>query len=304
MSQIFDALHQSATEKPGNGLRDVSAAKELLQVVERKAVTSAVMVPAESSPVSVDSTQQFPTVKASVPDSGKLVCFTQNDSLAAEKFRFLATRLRHLQQKRSLKRLVITSSVTGEGKSIVAANLACALAAGKQQVLLVEGDLRRPSLAHQFGLQDLHGLSQMLHKTNGDANHIYRLEGLQLCVLLAGDIHSSPVEFMETSSLSTLMDRISTAFDWVVIDSPPVEPLADTSIWMRMADGVLLVTRPGVTSKRQLQRSFEAIEQTKLLGTVLNASTETATNHYYHHYANNRTGGLQVTSSTAKQRTP
>lgn len=144
----------------------------------------------------------------------------------------------------------------------------------------------------------------MLHKTDGDASYIYRLEGFQLCVLLAGDIHNSPVEFMETSHLSTLMDCISTNFDWVVIDSPPVEPLADTSIWMRIADGVLLVTRPGVTSKRQLQRSFEAIEQAKLLGTVMNASTETANNHYYHHYANSRTGGLQVTSSKAKQQTP
>jgi capsular exopolysaccharide synthesis family protein len=301
MSQIFDALHQSATEKPGNSLREVSAAKELLQVVERKAVASAVSVAAEPSPVPGDSAPQFPTVKTSLSDSSKIVCLTQSDSLAAEKFRFLATRLRHLQQKRSLKRLVITSSVTGEGKSLVAVNLACALAAGKQRVLLVEGDLRRPSLAPQLGLQDLHGLSQMLHKTDGDTNHIYRLESLQLCVLLAGDIHSSPVEFIETSSLSNLMDRISTAFDWVVIDSPPVEPLADTSIWMRMADGVLLVTRPGVTSKRQLQRSFEAIEQAKLLGTVLNASAETATNHYYHHYAGNRTGGFQVTSSTAKR---
>jgi capsular exopolysaccharide synthesis family protein len=299
MSQIFDALHQSATERSGNGLREVSAAKELLQVVERKAVTSAVMVAVEPLPAPVDRTQQFPLVKASVFDCGRLVCFTQSDCLAAEKFRFLATRLRHLQQKRSLKRLVITSSVTGEGKSIVAANLACTLAAGKQQVLLVEGDLRRPSLAPQLGLQDLHGLSQMLRKTDGDANHIYRLEGLQLCVLLAGDIHNSPVEFMETSNLSTLMDRISSAFDWVVIDSPPVLPLADTSIWMRLADGVLLVTRPGVTSKRQLLRSFESLEQNKLLGTVLNASTETATNNYYRHYTTPSVG-FQVAGSASK----
>jgi capsular exopolysaccharide synthesis family protein len=298
MSQIFDALHQSATEKSSNGLRELSAAKELLQVVERNAATSAVRVSAE--PVPADSTQRFPSVRAEVPDGGKLVCLTQGDSLAAEKFRFLATRLRHLQQKRPLKRLVITSSVSGEGKSIVAANLACALAAGKQQVLLVEGDLRRPSLAHQLGLENLQGLSQMLHKNDGETNHIYRLEGLQLCVLLAGDIHNSSVEFMETSKLGALMDRISTAFDWVVIDSPPVLPLADTSIWMRIADGVLMVTRPGVTSKRQLQRSFEAIEQAKLLGMVLNASTETATNHYYRHYASTRSGGLQVASSVAK----
>ncbi len=81
------------------------------------------------------------------------------------------------------------------------------------------------------------------------------------------------------------MDRISSGFDWVVIDSPPVLPLADTSIWMRLADAILLVTRPGVTTKSQLQRGLEAIEQSKLLGAVLNASTEATTNHYYYHYA-------------------
>ncbi len=72
-----------------------------------------------------------------------------------------------------------------------------------------------------------------------------------------------------------MMDRISSGFDWVVIDSPPVLPLADTSMWMRLADAILLVMRPGVTSKKQLQRSFEAIEQSKLIGSVLNASSET-----------------------------
>ena len=70
-----------------------------------------------------------------------------------------------------------------------------------------------------------------------------------------------------------------------MIDSPPVLPLADTSIWMRLADAILLVTRPGTTAKRQLQRSLEAIEQSKLLGAVLNGSREAATNNYYYRYS-------------------
>ena len=240
----------------------------------------------------------FPSVKPDASAQGKFVCFNHRDSLAAEKFRFLATRLRHMQQKRSLKRLVITSSVTGEGKSIVAANLAYALAAGKQQVLLVEGDLRRPSLEQHLGLRDLPGLSQMLRSSNEALNNIHCLENSGLHLLLAGEAHHNPLEFMDAGKLSSLMDRISTTFDWVVIDSPPLLPLADTSIWIRIADGILLVTRPGVTSKRQLQRTYEALEQSKLLGSVLNASNETATNHYYHYYA--RSGGLQVSTATVK----
>jgi capsular exopolysaccharide synthesis family protein len=298
MSQIFDALHQSASERAGNGTREFSAAKELLQVVERKSASSAALADAPSAPVTRDPARPYPSVKSDVSAHSKFVCFNHMESLAAEKFRFLATRLRHMQQKRSLKRLVITSSVTGEGKSIVAANLAWALAAGKQQVLLVEGDLRRPSLAQHLGLRDLPGLSQMLRSTNDGLNNIHCLENSGLHVLLAGEAHNNPLEFMDAGKLSSLMDRISTAFDWVVIDSPPVLPLADTSMWIRMAEGILLVMRPGVTSKRQLQRTYEALEQSKLLGSVLNASNETATNHYYHYYAGN--GGLQVSSSSAK----
>lgn len=296
MSQIFDALHQSATER-GNGAREFSAAKELLQVVERRNASATALAEEPAvTPVSSDALPQFPSAKVELPEYSRFVCFGQTDTLAAEKFRFLATRLRHLQQKRSVKRMVVTSSVVGEGKSMVAANLACALAMGKQQVLLIEGDLRRPSLGDALGLRELPGLSQMLQSDDDSRNNIYRLDGAGLCVLLAGDAHSNPLEFMDAGKLSILLDRICAGFDWVVIDSPPVLPLADTSIWTRLSDAILMVTRPGVTSKKQLQRSFDAIEQAKLLGSVLNASTETTSNHYYYHYTS-RTGAAQSPTS-------
>jgi capsular exopolysaccharide synthesis family protein len=299
MSQIFDALNQSATERTGNGLREFSAAKELLQVVERKTASPAVLEEPPAAPDSQDTPRQFSSASVVLPANSKFVCFGEPECLAAEKFRFLATRLRHLQQKRSLKRLVVTSSVTGEGKSMVAANLACALDGGKQQVLLVEGDIRRPSLARQLGLEALPGLSQVLRSADDCLDNTYRLDNSGLCVLLAGKAHSNPLEFMDSAKLSKLMDRVSPGFDWVIIDSPPVLPLADTSIWTRLADAVLMVTRPGVTSKQQLQRTLEAIEQSKLLGAILNASTETTTNHYYYHYSP-RAGALSASSSAAK----
>lgn len=284
MSQIFDALHQSATERSGNGSREFSAAKELLQMVERKAVAASSIM--DTAPVThvAEPAGDYPSAAVDLAAHAKFVCFEQKDSLAAEKFRFLATRLRHLQQKRSLQRLVVTSSVPGEGKSMVAANLACALALGKQEVLLLEGDLRKPSLGRQMGLRDLPGLTQALCGEDGGTN-IFRLEGRNLCVLLAGGSHNNPLEFMDGNKLSALTDRIARSFDWVIIDCPPILPLADTSIWMRLADAILLVARPGVTPKRQLQSSIDAIEQSKLLGTVLNASSETTANHYYYQYS-------------------
>jgi Mrp family chromosome partitioning ATPase len=77
------------------------------------------------------------------------------------------------------------------------------------------------------------------------------------------------------------MERLTAYFDWIIIDSPPVLPLADTSIWMRMADGVLLVTRQGTTQKRQLQKGLEALDQKKLLGALLNGAVASTYSGYY-----------------------
>ena len=284
MSQIFDALQRSETDRSGT---EVPAAKELLEVVERNAaqVTTVAERPRKEDTALVYS-REFPTARATLSPDNKLVCATDEESLAAEKFRFLGVRLRHLQQKRSLKRILVTSSVAGEGKSTIAANLACALARNKQRVLLLDGDLRRPSLASQLGLDSLPGLGELLEGSGTLTANVYRVESLGFWILPAGKSPRNPLEFMQPGKLTALLDQLGEAFDWIVIDSPPVLPLADTSIWMRLADAILLVTRPGTTAKRQLQRSLEAIEQSKLLGAVLNGSKEaTANNYHYYHYS-------------------
>ena len=89
---------------------------------------------------------------------------------------------------------------------------------------------------------------------------------------------------MQSGRLSSLMDQLATWFDWIVVDTPPILPLADTSVWIRVVDGALLVTRQGTSEKRQLQRGLEAIEKSKLIGALLNCSSNTAHNDYYYHY--------------------
>ena len=78
------------------------------------------------------------------------------------------------------------------------------------------------------------------------------------------------------------MDQLTTWFDWIIVDSPPVLPLADTSVWMRLADGILLATRQGVTEKRKLLRGLEAIEPKKLIGALVNSSNNAAASDYYY----------------------
>ena len=304
MSQIFDALRRSEAERSGSDLTGLSDATELLELAERQGGARQVVHRAkderQTESIGIDQFRQFQSVRVLVPPQSKLVCITDEESLAAEKFRFLKVRLRHLQQKRPLKRLLITSSVPEEGKSMIAANLAYTLAKKQQQrILLLEGDLRRPSLAKQLGLGKLPGLSELLQGEPSPAMNIYQLEGLGFWILPAGSPPTDPLELLQSRDLSALMDQLGAWFDWIVIDSPPVLPLGDTSVWMRLADGILLVTRPGKTAKRQLQRALEAVEQSKLLGALVNGSTEATRGNYYHYYAGNRTAP-KITSQTAE----
>jgi Mrp family chromosome partitioning ATPase len=89
---------------------------------------------------------------------------------------------------------------------------------------------------------------------------------------------------MQSGRLSELLDQLSGWFDWIIIDSPPVLPLADTSVWARLVDGILLVTREGTTKRRLLQSGLKALEQSKLLGAVVNSSASTDHTNYYYRY--------------------
>ena len=287
MSHIFDALQRSETERAGGDSpllepSTYSVATELLQIAERKRRGANA---ASSAPLDYpDSLDRFPALPVSILPNSRLVAVGEEESLGAEKFRFLAVRLRQLRQSRPLKKVLITSTIPQEGKSTVAANLACTLARRKQhKTLLVEGDLRRPTVAQKFGLGRVPGLSEWLRGETETMN-VYRLEALGLWVLPAGSAPENPLELMQSGKLSPTMEQLTAWFDWVIIDSPPLLPLADTSIWARLADGVLLVTRKGVTEKQQLQRGLETLEPAKLLGALVNGSTDAAHSDYYQRY--------------------
>jgi capsular exopolysaccharide synthesis family protein len=321
MSQLFDALQRSEAERSGGKFPSSSLATEVLQAAEREATAGRETTVVCDLPVQAEvlgEQEVFPDFQAAaalgmlaqaqtaaeiaandigdpfskfqslpivLPAQSRLVCLTEKDSLASEKFRFLGVRLRQLRQNRQLKKVLITSAIPQEGKSMVAANLACTLARRTQQrTILLEGDLRRPSLSQMFGLGKLQGLSEWLQGERGPATSIYHLEGPGFWFLPAGSSPRNALELMQSGRLSAIMDQLAAWFDWIVIDSPPVLPLADTSLWVRLADGILLVTRQGTTEKKQLQRGLEAIEPQKLIGALLNCSSGTAHSNYYYHY--------------------
>jgi capsular exopolysaccharide synthesis family protein len=316
MSLIFDALQRSEAERSGVDLSALTAATEVLELAELHAVsdqkvathaekpdatrsdTSSVVRTAAPTTVALEDAAlaepsqhnehldvfpQFQIQQVVVPAEKRLICYTDGESLAAENFRFLGIRLQHLRRERTLKKVLITSTIPQEGKSMVSANLACTLARRMhQRTLLVEGDVRRPTLSPMFGVSMLPGISECLQGERTLMKSIYLLEGPGLWLLPAGSSPRNPLELLQSGKLSAMMDQLNTWFDWIIIDSPPVMPLADTSVWMRLADGILLVVREGISEKRQLVRGLEALEAKKVIGALVNGSKRSApSDHYY-----------------------
>lgn len=273
MSHIFDALQRFGVEQTGIEYPDmISVATKVLQSPAPQ------QIPVEPL--------EFPSVAVSVQPSGGLVFLTEPESLAAEKFRFLGVRMRQLRQSRPLKTLLVTSTIAEEGKSLVSANLAGVLARrNKHKVLLIEGDIRRPVQAEQFGLGARDGLSEWLREDTQALSNIYRLERADFWLMPAGHPPTNALELLQSARLTTLMQQVAERFDWIIVDSPPLLPLADTTVWARLTDGALLVVREGTTGKEPLRRGLEILKKTDLIGIVLNASSDANHHNYYQRYA-------------------
>ena len=217
------------------------------------------------------------------PKWGKLVSLTDQESAGAEAFRLISVRLYDMRHDRHLKSLLITSTIPQEGKSMVSANLACTLAkGGHEKVLLIEGDVRRPTLAQKLGMESRAGLCELLRKEVSLFQSIVHLPDAKMWVLPSGQVDGNPLELLQSQKLSPLMTQLVGYFDWIIIDSPPVLPVADASVWSAFADGILLVTRYGITQKKELIRGVNQIDKRKLVGAVLNYSKNRCYFDYYY----------------------
>jgi capsular exopolysaccharide synthesis family protein len=292
MSYIFEALQRAESERSGGSLpTNADSVADLLQKVEEEIdrKQSLSEVPPSAKPESPEA-GSFGSARVLTPapaGDAKLVCLTDQGGLAAEKFRVLGLKLRHLRELRKLNRIVITSSIPEEGKSLVTANLALNQSRSKiLNTVLVDGDLRRPELASRFGFhRSLPGLSEVLRGERQLTEVVYKLEGSGLRFLPAGVTPENPIELMQSGRLQQVLEQLDTFFDWIIIDTPPIRPLADTPLWMKLADGVLLVTREGVCDKKQLERAMEVIDRSTMLGVVVNSCSSNEQKYYYARYS-------------------
>jgi capsular exopolysaccharide synthesis family protein len=292
MSHIFEALQRAEAERSGgNSSRVPDSVADLLERALSRGADGTESVPvldrvAADERLDADTLSAARVLLPTPAGDARLVCLNDQGSLAAEKFRVLGLRLRNLREKRKLKRIVVTSTIPEEGKTLCAANLALNQSRSKiLRTLLVDGDLRRPALASRFGLsRSLPGLTECLRGEKQLSEVLYKLNGTNLWFLPAGIPPENPLELMQSGRTVELLDRLGSFFDWVIIDSPPVFPLADTAFWMKLSDGVLLVVREGVSERQPLKRVLEIVDRSVLLGIVVNSYTNGDHKSYYQHY--------------------
>ena len=220
-------------------------------------------------------------------DDAHLILASRPKDAVSERYRRLRARLELGSDDGSPppRVILVTSSVPDEGKTTTAFNLALAFAEERQRsTVLVDLDLRRPSVGRYLTPAPNLGLTEILSDAVGVDHGIISVTGTRLNVLPAGKPRSNPTELLRSGSLGALMTELRKRFDWIVIDTPPAVPFSDAAVVQGLVDGTLLVVRAGTTPKATVNRALESLEGGPVLGVVLNDVSPTPVDRYYYRY--------------------
>lgn len=209
-----------------------------------------------------------------------------------EQYRRLAAVLHDAQSTTGLQVVMVASAVAGEGKTLTASNLALTFSESYQKrVLLIDGDLRRPTLHSVFRLETTFGLADGLLSTS-ETKMLVRQISSRLAVLPAGRPISDPMAGLTSERMKRLLDEARQSFDWVLLDTPPVMLLPDAHLMTSMVDGVVLVVRAGSTPFELVRRASEALGRSRIVGAVLNRAEASGQQDHYHYYGYGDSGGV------------
>lgn len=222
-------------------------------------------------------------------DSGrsKIAILSATASGAAEAYRTLRANLRFVSLEKPFRTILVTSPVASAGKSTTSANLAATLAQGGSKVVLVSGDLRRPSVHKLFGLSNARGVVDILDPDFPLSEGFQKPEIPNLRLLATGGLPPNPTEILGSERFGQILSQLREIADYVILDAPPVLGLGDSSALASKVDGVLLVVRTGSVTKREVTHAVDQLRKAggKIAGAVLNAvEAEDGYGYYYHYY--------------------
>lgn len=198
------------------------------------------------------------------------VMLTEPHGVAAEEYRRVVTNLEFAGVDRRIRSATVTSALSGDGKSTTAVNLAVAAAERAQRVLLVDADLRRPSVAEYLGIEGGVGLTNVLLGSATPAEAIQRVG--ELDVLPSGILPPNVTQLVTSDAMARLFGELLMRYDFIVVDAPPLLPVVDALTFAKLTDGALLVARERVTRRKQLRLALESLQHVgaTVLGVVLN----------------------------------
>ena len=215
----------------------------------------------------------------------RLVIVTQPYSIAAEQYRVLSTRLSLLTRSKPSYVLVVTSAVKGEGKTFTTLNMAISMAQDfEEDILLIEGDLKHPDIHEYLKQNPGFGLVDVLEgKVEFDSATVDLFNG-RLKILLAGTTAGNPLKLIASERMEELLAMARKQFKIILIDTPPVIPLADINLYSTFADGILVVIKAGKTPRSLVKKAVETLPGDKIVGMVLNEVDESSSPYQYGKY--------------------
>ncbi|MBH0156604.1 CpsD/CapB family tyrosine-protein kinase [Fictibacillus sp. 5RED26] len=206
----------------------------------------------------------------------------------AEQYRTIRTNIQFSSIDKELKTLMITSSGPGEGKSTTVANLAVVLAQQEKRVLLIDTDLRKPTVHYTFKVSNIYGVTSILTRQTTLRDTIVSSKIPNVDVLPSGPIPPNPSELINSKSMNDLIEEASRMYDYVLFDTPPLIAVTDGQLLAHHVDGVILVVSSGKTEIESATKAKELLENAnaKIIGAVLNEK-EARKEKYYYYYGSN-----------------
>ena len=204
-------------------------------------------------------------------------------SIDAEAYRSLRSNIEYSSFDDEYRAIVVTSSVPGEGKSTTSGNLALSLAQSGNKVLLVDCDMRKPSIHKKFKISNMSGTAELLLRKESfeDVANCYNEN---LTIITAGKIPPNPSEMLSSRAMTAFIKEMKNEFKYIILDTPPLQAVTDAQVLSTKADGVLLVVRAGSTKREMVLNSVDLIKKVhgKTIGTVLNGVENKKNNYYYY----------------------
>ncbi|KMY52977.1 capsular biosynthesis protein [Bacillus sp. FJAT-27231] len=213
----------------------------------------------------------------------KLIVQTNPKSPISEQYRSIRTSISFSSADQSVRSLMITSAGPGEGKSTVAGNLAVAFAQQEKRVLLIDADMRKPTVHYTFNLANYNGLTNVLTKQMELSQTVNETDIPFLLVLTSGPIPPNPAELLGSKAMDDCLEEACENFDIVIFDTPPLLAVTDAQILANRCDGTVMVINSEKTEINDALKAKELLQsvQAKIIGTILNNKKMSKSNYYY-----------------------